>query len=486
MFILDLFRINAIKAENQRLTAESKNKQDQIDSLTNVLKETGRLSLAEIQAQIASLEQKRSQAEQTANAAVSRAETITAEMKTQLDTNSATCQQVIAELQKQIDDKKKQLIVLDEEILLQSFGFYRHRFNFSSSAQFKERLDRNEEAQSRLIKSKEAAACPTNWTLNGSTAQGQKMVNDIAKLLIRSFNNECDACVAAVKYNNVDSMEKRIHKAFDALNALGERTHVSLVNHFLNLKLEELYLTHEYQVMKQNEKEEQKRIREQQREEARILREIEEAKAKLEKEEKHFDKALDTLTTQLQSATTESEKQVLTNEIQAIEQKKAEVEEQKKDVLYREQNTRAGYVYVISNIGSFGEDVYKIGLTRRLDPEERVDELGDASVPFYFDVHALIFSDDAPALETALHQSFEDRRLNAVNRRKEFFHVTLDEIEAVVKNNFSKPVEFARTIAAEEYRQTLMLRKTTREQQETQPAGGAYVAPAAGAPSAHP
>ena len=257
MFILDLFRINAIKSENQRLAAESKSKQDQIDSLTNVLKETGRLSLAEIQSQIASLEQKRLQAEQTADAAISRAEAVTAEMQAQLDTNNATCHQIIAELQKQIEDKKKQLVILDEEILLQSFGFYRHHFNFSSSVQFKERLDRNGEAQARLIKNKEAAACPTNWTLNGSTAQGQKMVNDIAKLLIRSFNNECDACVAAVKYNNVDSMEKRIQKAFDALNALGDRTHVSLVNQFLNLKLEELYLTHEYQVMKQKEKEEQ-------------------------------------------------------------------------------------------------------------------------------------------------------------------------------------------------------------------------------------
>ena len=469
MFIFDLFRINAIKAENKRLTDESKVKQEQIDSLTNVLKETERLSLAEIQAQIVSLEQKRSQAEQTANAAVSRAEAITADMQAQLDANSATCQQVIAELQSKIEDKKKHLVILDEEILLQSFGFYRHRFNFSSSAQFKERLDRNGEAQSRLIKSKEAASCPANWTLNGSTAQGQKMVSDIAKLLIRSFNNECDACVAAVKYNNVDSMEKRIHKAFEALNTLGERTHVSLVNHFLNLKLEELYLTHEYQVMRQNEREEQKRIREQQREEARILREIEELKSKLEKEEKHFDKALNTLTTQLQSAETESEKQVLTTEIRSIEQKKAEVEEQKKDVLYREQNTRAGYVYVISNIGSFGEDIYKIGVTRRLDPEERVDELGDASVPFYFDVHAFIFSDDAPALENALHQAFEDRRLNAVNRRKEFFRVTIDEIEAVVRNNFSKPVEFTRTSTAEEFRQTQMLRRTIHEQPETPP-----------------
>lgn len=466
MSLIDALRVKEIKAELadtrvklRDLESAVQIKDAEIARLSEALKQTGALTIEQLKEQIAGLHAQKTEAEHRANEAIAHAQKVTAEMQAQLDSNDAVCRQHIAELNKQIEDKRKHLIVLDEDILLQSFGFYRSHFNLPTSSHFKDRLERNQEAQARLIKGKEAASCPTNWVVDGDKAKGQRMVNDIAKLLIRAFNNECDACVAAVKYNNIDSMEKRIQKAFEALNSLGERTHVSLVNQFLNLKLEELYLTHEYQVMKQKEKEEQKRIREQQREEARILREIEEMKSKLEKEEKHFDKALAALSNQLQTAKTDAEITILNNEIQTIQDKKAEVEEQKKDVLYREQNTRAGYVYVVSNIGSFGENVYKIGVTRRLDPEERVDELGDASVPFYFDTHALIFSDDAPSLENALHRAFDSRRVNAVNTRKEFFRVTLDEIEEVVKTNFSKPVEFKKTIAAQEYRETLMMRQ---------------------------
>lgn len=152
-------------------------------------------------------------------------------------------------------------------------------------------------------------------------------------------------------------------------------------------------------------------------------------------------------------------------------EKKAEIEDQLSnlqkaldDVDYREANQKAGYVYIISNIGAFGENVYKIGMTRRLDPMERVDELGDASVPFNFDVHAMIFSEDAPKLEAALHRAFEDRKLNMVNTRREFFHVTLDEIESVVKANYDKTVEFIKIPPAEQYRQSLaMLEENKKE-----------------------
>lgn len=128
------------------------------------------------------------------------------------------------------------------------------------------------------------------------------------------------------------------------------------------------------------------------------------------------------------------------------------------DIDYRQANMRAGYVYIVSNIGSFGENVYKIGMTRRLDPQERIDELGGASVPFKFDVHAMIFSDDAPALEAALHRAFEDKKVNIVNQRREFFNVTLDEIKDVVKKNFDKTVEFIDIPDAEQYRVSMKMR----------------------------
>ena len=147
-----------------------------------------------------------------------------------------------------------------------------------------------------------------------------------------------------------------------------------------------------------------------------------------------------------------------------IIQSLSEIDTKIKDIDYREANQKAGYVYVISNIGSFGEGIYKIGMTRRLNPQDRVDELGDASVPFKFDVHAMIFSEDAPALEAALHRAFEDRKLNLVNQRREFFRVSLDEIKDVVKNNFDKTVEFVDVPDADQYRISLKLREEEHQE----------------------
>ena len=208
----------------------------------------------------------------------------------------------------------------------------------------------------------------------------------------------------------------------------------------------------------EKEKEEQKEARARMREEAKLAKEIEEERKKLEKEQKHYQNALKKIIEQLKDARDEDRA--------AIEEKKEEIETQLqkidsdfKNVDYREANQRAGYVYVISNIGAFGENVYKIGMTRRLDPMDRVDELGDASVPFDFDVHAMIFSDDAPKLEAALHKAFASRKLNFVNQRREFFNVTLDEIKQVVKENFDKSVEFIDLAPAEQYRESLLLKK---------------------------
>ena len=198
------------------------------------------------------------------------------------------------------------------------------------------------------------------------------------------------------------------------------------------------------------------------REEAKLAKEIEEERKKLEKEQQHYQNALDRINAQLVSASEVDRA--------AIEEKKAELlaqldkfDNEFKDVDYREANQRAGYVYVISNIGAFGENGYKIGMTRRLDPQDRVDELGDASVPFDFDVHAMIFSDDAPRLEAALHNAFADRKLNFVNQRREFFRVSLDEIKKVVKENYDRSVEFVELAPAEQYRESIKLREEAQK-----------------------
>ena len=159
----------------------------------------------------------------------------------------------------------------------------------------------------------------------------------------------------------------------------------------------------------------------------------------------------------MQKAKDDVEKQLYIDKIQELEEKLRALQADKDNVLEREQNTRAGFVYIISNIGSFGERVFKIGMTRRLEPMDRIAELSSASVPFPFDVHAMIFSEDAPGLETILHQHFDSDRVNKVNPRKEFFRVDLDEIKKVVLENHNATVKFVDIPDATEYRETLRM-----------------------------
>lgn len=215
-------------------------------------------------------------------------------------------------------------------------------------------------------------------------------------------------------------------------------------------------LAYEYALKRQAEKEEQRSIREQMREEAKLMEEIEMRRKEVAKELSHYNRQAIQVEELLLKAP-EEDKQHLIERKSFITDRLNELDREIKEMDYREANKRAGYVYVISNIGSFGEDVYKIGMTRRLEPMDRVDELGSASVPFKFDVHAMIFSEDAPKLEAALHRAFDSKKVNMVNNRKEFFKVTLEEIEKVVKDNFERAVEFISIPNAEQYRETLKI-----------------------------
>ena len=210
-----------------------------------------------------------------------------------------------------------------------------------------------------------------------------------------------------------------------------------------------------FEYIKNNEKDIQKAIKEQMVEEEKVRREIEKQKQKLEKDQKQFNNEVTRMMKYLQKTSNDAEKELYMDKIRELEEKIKKLEEEKQVVLDREMNARAGFVYIISNIGSFGENIYKIGMTRRLEPMDRIKELSSASVPFEFDVHAMIFSDNAPELENILHQTFRERSVNKVNFRKEFFKVTLDEIEDVVKRNYNKTVDFIKVPTAAEYRQTL-------------------------------
>jgi hypothetical protein len=356
-----------------------------------------------------------------------------------------------------IAELRKEVLVVEEALLLESFALYAPKFKLNASYEYKTRLDAVRDRQKAMIKSGEAAAGKEGWEVNGSKAEGRKLVNDMVKLLLRSFNNECDFCVDNVKFDNVELGEKRIRQSFEACNRLGRVMSARLSDQYLNLKLDELHLAHEFQVKKQEEKEEAKRVREELREQQKVEQEIRAAREKIAKERKHFAAALKDLQGRVQKAVTEEDRVALLTKISEVEAGKAALDGEEKLIDYREQNAKAGYVYVISNVGAFGEDVYKIGMTRRLDPMERIDELGDASVPFWFDVHAMVFSDNAPALEAKLHERFAAGRLNKVNGRKEFFRADIGEIEAVIRANYDAVVELVREAPAEQYRESLRM-----------------------------
>lgn len=368
-----------------------------------------------------------------------------------------TLQSQAAALNNDIRYKQMQVASLDDDIFMQEFGVHQPFFRLSSSEAYKRSIDGVIARQKEMIKSGRATSVNPNWTVNGSAKEGKRMNDSNVKQILRSFNNECDVMIDKVRFNNYDAIRARIEKSFHDLNKMNQINAVSILPQYLTLKVEELNLCFEYEQIKQREKEEQARERERLREERKVLKEIEAMKTKILKEEAHFRQAMEIYQAQLSAATSDVLRAQIEVKIHEIETQLEKVEKDKQNVLNREANTRAGYVYIISNIGAFGENVYKIGVTRRLEPNDRILELGDASVPFRFDTHALIFSEDAPKLEHALHQHFESRRLNKINGRREFFRVSLEEIEAVVRAHHNKVIEFKRVPDAEEYRESQKL-----------------------------
>lgn len=401
--------------------------------------------LRDIQAQKRALAQLQQEYEQ-------RKQVLTDQLKRLEEQRSAVADDV-ASASRALNSLKGQIIQAQEVVMLQSFGLYHPSYAFSSSEQYKERLDAVRTAQKEMIKKGIAATGAVNWTINGNAAQGKKMVDDMKKLLIRAFNSECDGLIDSVRYNNYETILKRITASRDAISKLGRMMSISITQSFYQSKVDELKLALEYQLKKQEEKEAAKKAREELREQAKLAKEMEEARKKIEKERTHYNNALQSLLAQLNTCS-DDDRQALLDKKKEYEEELADLDIAKQEVDYREANQKAGYVYVVSNIGAFGEDVYKIGMTRRLEPLERIDELGDASVPFDFDVHAMIFCEDAPALEASLHRAFDNRKINMVNQRREFFRVSIDEIEEVVKEHYDKTVDFVRVAPAEQYRIT--------------------------------
>lgn len=299
-----------------------------------------------------------------------------------------------------------------------------------------------------------------NYLVNMDTYDNSKSFrNSQKKQIIKLFETELKNIFNGLSIRNADSKRKAIIRVYEQLNKMFEVDNCSLTNEYLEIALEEFKLRHSEMVKKEEEKEFRKAAKEAMLEEQKVERELEARRKEVEKEEKKFNTRLKNLERYLAQSTDTVKNQLYIEQIEELKTNLEELDETKKDIENRALNTRAGYVYIISNIGSFGEDVYKIGLTRRLEPMDRVNELSSASVPFKFDVHAMIFSEDAPALENILHKNFRDRAINKINTRKEFFNVSLEEVRDVVNSNFDKTVDFVMSPMAEDYYASLELKR---------------------------
>lgn len=358
----------------------------------------------------------------------------------QLETKLTKIREEIQKEKNKLDAIKTQINLANAELENANnnieLGFYKPTYDFADSLTYKNALDRVIEQEKMLVKNKLAAIITSTVSFNGSDSKGRAMQNKAASALIRAFNGEATGIINKVNANNYNQKSQQLIKSAKTLSSLFLKSDfVVLSDEYVDLKLQELKLAVEFALKKQEEKEKLREEKQREREEKQLQAEVERERKNLNKERKQFENAINALLAKEQTDEIKSQ-------IEELKSKIALLDEQEHNLDYRLNNAKAGYVYIISNIGSFGKDVYKIGVTRRLEPTDRIDELGSASVPFKFDIHALIFSDDAFKLESDLHSQFEKYRINHVNKRKEYFNVPLENIKNYLQETKDITIEW--------------------------------------------
>ena len=348
-----------------------------------------------------------------------------------------------ASLRRQLETLASQgsLVNLDDERVLQDVGVYRYHHPLENAVAYQAGLGELSQQIAALVKADAAIQKSDRFTLDGSLAKGRQMTRDLGRLMLRAYNAEAENVIRTMRLGTVQTAKKRLEATRNAIAGLGALMEMRISDEYHSLRVREIELTADYLVKKEEEREAEREERERLREERRVARELAEAREKLEKERAHIASVLEKLRSDGKSDS-------------ALEQSLAEVEQAIVQNDFRSANIRAGYVYVISNRGAFGGNVVKIGLTRRLEPSERILELGDASVPFRFDVHAIYFSEDAVSLENSLHAEFSKRRVNWVNDRREFFFATPSEVRAALERHTGNLLEFVEHADSTEFLQS--------------------------------
>jgi hypothetical protein len=425
-------KLERISTMGSQLVLEVKKLRAERETVLRRFEEIGALPLAELE--FRKLELEREIAEQEARLATEKAEAAT-------ELESA---------RRELKEAHKSIVMTDEFALLQEVGIYQYRHPLSDVVAYQSALANIEDRLKSMAKKDGGAVlATTDWSVNGSAKEGRAMVRDFSKLMLRAFNAEADNLVRSLKPYKLESALDRLNKVAETIERLGKTMHIRVSPSYRQLRIQELELTADFLQKDAEEKEAQRRERERLREDRKVQQEIEREKARLEKEKQHYTNAFNVLMAKGDQAGAERLRSQLT-----------EIEEAIESVDYRAANIRAGYVYVISNVGSFGQRMIKIGMTRRLEPMDRIRELSDASVPFNFDVHALFFSNDAIGIEAEMHRRLANARVNTINQRREFFYATPSEAKALLGDLAGELLQFQDVPEAIEYRQSLNARRT--------------------------
>lgn len=412
----------------------------EVEALRAELQRVGALDARQI-------EQERAEARARFEAEMREHEGRRTEAVRQLETEVARLRADRDEATSAVRQLREQVVELNEVQLLQEVGLYEYQHPLANADAYRDRLDAlRARIKDMAKKDGGAITAVSGWTVNGSAAEGKRMVAQTSKLMLRAYNGEADVLVRGMRPYRLDASVDRLNKSGETIAKLGKSMQIAITPSFHRLRVEELKLTADFLQKQAEEKEAQKEERARLREEHKVAQELAKEKEKLEKERSHYANAHAAL---LAKGDVEGAAR--------LAEQISEVDQQMEQVDIRAANHRAGYVYVISNLGAFGEHMIKVGLTRRLEPLDRIRELGDASVPFGFDVHALFFANDAVGIEAEMHRRLANTRVNRVNLRREFFYATPNEALVHLRELAGDVLTFEETPEAIEFRQSLTI-----------------------------
>ena len=352
----------------------------------------------------------------------------------------------VARARAELESVEQKIIVARDRIDLEAKGLFDFAHVAEVSAELASELDAVRMKIRETNKYDKAIHATTNFTFNNSTAKGKTFVNQMRRIMLRAYNAEAENAVKTVKTGNLAPAKKRLARAKEQIEKQGTMIDLQVDNGYHRLRVREIELAARHHEAVAAEKMLERERKEELREQRRAEQELKAEKERLTKERTHYLNSI----RKLRDSGDDDKADELESQLARIDEEIAQAD-------YRAANIRAGYVYVISNIGAFGEGVVKIGMTRRLEPMDRVRELGDASVPFTFDVHAMFFSEDAVSVEAALHREFADQRINQVNQRKEFFRVAPSDVLEALKKHRVSVLEFRTDVDAEEFRQSMAI-----------------------------